>query len=59
MICFSVVRCTFVLLNMLINALLQSVLITIMVIEVEFFPPIYTQSKLSNEYQAVIEYSMC
>lgn len=39
MICFSVVRCTFVLLNMLINTLLQSVLpvITFMVIEVDFF----------------------
>lgn len=38
--CFGVVRCIFVLLNMLINALLQSVLITITVIEVpglEFF----------------------
>lgn len=39
MICFSVVRCTLVLLNMLINTLLQSVLpvITFTVIEVDFF----------------------
>lgn len=65
MICFSVVRCTFVLLNMLINTLLQSVLpvITFMVIEVDFFKfffyyrssRINTPSKLSDRYQALIK----
>lgn len=67
--CFGVVRCIFVLLNMLINALLQSVLITITVIEVpglEFFSIIFyyrssrinAQSKLINKYQALIKYLM-
>lgn len=65
MICFSVVRCTFVLLNMLINTLLQSVLpvITFTVIEVDFLKfffyyrssRINTPSKLSDRYQALIK----
>lgn len=65
MICFSVVRCTFVLRNMLINTLLQSVLpvITFTVIEVDFLKfffyyrssRINTPSKLSDRYQALIK----